>query len=48
MKRYIDYKNEILDSELYDGLVGYGLFAEKTPNFLTNEDFLYLQKLSRH
>ncbi|TCC97481.1 hypothetical protein EZ449_21930 [Pedobacter frigidisoli] len=40
MRRYIDYKNEITDSSLYDGLIGYGLFAEKIPNFLTSVDFL--------
>lgn len=44
MKKYIDYKNEILDSELYDGLVGFGLFAEKIPNFLTSEEFLKFTK----
>ena len=44
MKKYIDYKNEISDSELYDGLVGFGLFAEKIPNFLTSEDFLAFTK----
>ncbi len=40
MRKYIDYKNEITDSELFDGLVGFGLFAEKIPNFLTSADFL--------
>lgn len=44
MKKYIDYKNEISHSELYDGLVGFGLFAEKIPNFLTSEDFLNFTK----
>jgi hypothetical protein len=44
MKKYIDYQNEISDIELYDGLVGYGLFAEKIPNFLTSIDFLTFTK----
>jgi hypothetical protein len=44
MKKYIDYKNDISETELYDGLVGYGLFAEKIPNFLTSVDFLAFSK----
>jgi hypothetical protein len=44
MRKYIDYKDEISDSDLYDGLVGYGLFAEKIPNFLTSADFLAFTK----
>lgn len=44
MKKYIDYKNEISAADLYDGLVGYGLFAEKIPNFLTSIDFLLFTK----
>lgn len=44
MRKYIDYKNEISNSDLYDGLVGYGLFAAKIPNFLTSVDFLAFTK----
>ncbi len=44
MKKYIDFKNEISEAELYDGLVGFGLFAEKIPNFLTSEEFLKFTK----
>ena len=44
MRKYIDYKVEITDIDLYDGLVGYGLFAEKIPNFLTSVDFLIFTK----
>ncbi|MGV4412797.1 RNA-directed DNA polymerase [Chryseobacterium sp. T1] len=44
MKKYIDYNNEISKDELYDGLVGHGLFAEKIPNFLTSVDFLAFTK----
>lgn len=40
MKTYSEYKNEILPKELYDGLIGFGLFAEKIPGFLTSETFL--------
>ena len=40
MRKYIEYNNEISDSDLYEGLVGYGLFAEKIPKFLTSVDFL--------
>lgn len=44
MRKYIDYKIEISDIDLYDGLVGYGLFAEKIPNFLTSVNFLIFTK----
>lgn len=35
---------DISGSELYDGLVGHGLFASKIPNFLTSENFLEYSK----
>ena len=44
MRKYVDYNSEISDVELYDALVGYGLFAEKIPNFLTSEQFLKFSK----
>lgn len=44
MRKYSDYTNEISPSELYNGLVGFGLFAEKIPNFLTSEFFLSFTK----
>ena len=34
MKEYFEFKNEITEEELFNGLVGYGLFAEKIPNFI--------------
>lgn len=37
---YSDYINEITPTEIYDGLIGYGMFAEKIPNFLTSHEFL--------
>lgn len=44
MRKYVDYKNDISGADLYDGLVGYGLFAEKIPKFLTSVDFLAFSK----
>jgi hypothetical protein len=44
MRRYSEYKDEITSNELYDGLVGFGLFAEKIPSFLTSESFLTFTK----
>ncbi|MCJ8147251.1 RNA-directed DNA polymerase [Acinetobacter sp. A3.8] len=40
MKTYIEYLDDISELELHDGLVGYGLFAEKIPNFLCSTAFL--------
>ncbi len=39
MKRYSDFMNEITQADLYKGLLGYGLFSEKLPPFLSSEDF---------
>jgi hypothetical protein len=39
-KSYCELLSEITSHELYDGLLGYGLFAEKIPPFLTAEIFL--------
>lgn len=39
-KSYCELLNEISADELFDGLLGYGLFAEKIPPFLTAENFL--------
>jgi Reverse transcriptase (RNA-dependent DNA polymerase) len=44
MTRYIEYINDISGTELFDGLVGYGLFTSKIPNFLTSEDLLSYSK----
>lgn len=44
MRKYTEYVNEITETELYDGLVGYGLFANKLPDFLTSEAFLEFTK----
>lgn len=47
MRKYSDYNDEITDTELYEGLVGSGLFAEKIPEFLTSLNFLtYTQTLA--
>lgn len=40
MTRYIEYIEDISALELYEGLVGYGLFTSKFPDFLTSESFL--------
>lgn len=39
-KRYSDFMNEITADELYRGLVGHGLFAEKLPPIFDCLDFL--------
>jgi len=33
-KTYSDCMNELAENELFDGLLGYGLFAEKIPPIL--------------
>lgn len=44
IKSYIECLNEISKDELYEGLVGYGLFAERIPNFLSSEGFFNFAK----
>lgn len=39
-KSYYELLNEISADELFDGLLGYGLFTEKIPPFITAENFL--------
>lgn len=39
MKVYYEFQEEITREELFKGLLGFGLFAEKIPNFLTSEAF---------
>ena len=39
-KSYADYKDEISADELFEGLLGYGLFADKMPPCLSSEDYL--------
>ena len=39
-KSYYNFMTEISADELYDGLLGYGLFAEKLPPIFTSESFL--------
>lgn len=45
-KTYSDCINELSKDEVFDGLVGYGLFAEKIPPFLSSESFLEAVKTS--
>ena len=40
MKSYYDFMSEISADELYDGFLGYGLFAEKLPPVFTSLPFL--------
>lgn len=39
MKTYYDYMNELSLKDLRSGLLAYGMFADKLPNFLTSENF---------
>ena len=39
-KTYIENLTEINKDELFEGLLGYGLFSDKIPPFLTSENFL--------
>ena len=39
-KTYSDYMNELTKEELLEGLLGYGLFADKIPPFISSESFL--------
>lgn len=45
MKSYIDYINEISQEDLFEGLLGYGMFAEKIPKIFSGEEFLSYCKL---
>jgi hypothetical protein len=40
LKTYIECLEELSEIEVFDGLVGYGLFAERIPPFLSSENFL--------
>lgn len=40
MKTYSDFMNAISADEVYEGLLGYGMFSEKIPPMFTSEDFL--------
>lgn len=39
MKVYYEFQEEISKEELFRGFLGFGLFAEKIPNFVTSESF---------
>lgn len=39
LKSYHECLDEISDNSLFEGLLGYGLFAEKIPSFLSSEGF---------
>lgn len=40
MKKYTEFMENISSIELFDGLLGFGLFPDKIPNFLTSENFM--------
>lgn len=40
-KQYIEYMQEISEDELYEGLLGYGLFCDKLPPIFTSKNFYY-------
>ncbi len=44
MKSYYDYMNEITADELYEGLLGYGMFSDKLPPIFTAVPFLKYAK----
>ncbi len=39
MKTYIDFIDEISQADIYEGLLGFGMFSEKLPPFLSSEVF---------
>lgn len=39
-KSYLEQMQSISAENLFEGFLGYGLFAEKIPPFLTSEPFL--------
>ena len=39
MKKYYEYLNEIYEEDLYEGLLGYGLFTDKLPPIFTSVHF---------
>lgn len=47
-KTYSDFMIEITDQELYDGLLQYGLFAEKLPPIFDGSDFLQYCKAPKN
>lgn len=47
-KKYHEFMTEITADELYDSLVGYGMFSEKLPPIFSGESFLrYCKKIRK-
>ncbi|GAA7821749.1 hypothetical protein JP0183_03110 [Helicobacter pylori] len=44
-KTYFECLNEISQNKLFKGLLGYGMFAERIPNFLTSSRFTDIAKI---
>ena len=40
LKKYSDFMDELSSEELFDSLLGYGLFSDVLPQFLSSEDLL--------
>ncbi len=47
IKTYYECLNELSTEELYEGLLGYGMFADRIPNFLTSEYFFEFCKSNK-
>ncbi|OEW87326.1 hypothetical protein A0M30_04580 [Campylobacter jejuni] len=46
-KKYYECLNKLSEEELYEGLLGYGMFPDRIPNFLTSEYFFNFCKLNQ-
>ncbi|WP_139451639.1 RNA-directed DNA polymerase [Campylobacter armoricus] len=46
-KTYYECLNELSEEELYEGLLGYGMFPDRIPNFLTSEYFFNFCKSNK-
>ncbi|EKD4236593.1 RNA-directed DNA polymerase, partial [Campylobacter coli] len=47
IKTYYECLKELSKEELYEGLLGYGMFADRIPNFLTSEYFFEFCKSNK-
>lgn len=47
-KKYTDFMDEISSDELYEGLLAYGLFAEKLPPLFTSVFFITAKQYLLH
>ena len=47
-KKYCDFIDEISADDLYEGLLGYGMFANKLPPVFTSVPFLIIARQKLH